>query len=80
MILKSAVEHGFMRNPDVSGKVSFAVNGDSLDKNNNATGDVRIFHKSMKYPKAHPTGEGKIHYLTLHFSTIRQISAVNRGI
>jgi hypothetical protein len=47
MILESAVEHGFVRNLSVPGKASFAVNGDSLNKNDNAAGCAEIFHKFM---------------------------------
>jgi hypothetical protein len=47
IILESAVEHGFVGNPGVSGKASFAVNGYSLNKNDNAAGCVGIFHKFL---------------------------------
>ncbi|MCU7899516.1 MAG: hypothetical protein KZQ71_00665 [Candidatus Thiodiazotropha sp. (ex Lucinoma aequizonata)] len=42
--LESAVEHIFVENPGVPGKTSFAVNGYSLNKNDNAAGCVWIFH------------------------------------
>ncbi|MCU7856597.1 MAG: hypothetical protein KZQ79_13055, partial [Candidatus Thiodiazotropha sp. (ex Lucinoma borealis)] len=45
--LESAVEHGFVGNPGVPDKASFAVNGHSLNKNDNAAGCVGIFHTSM---------------------------------
>jgi hypothetical protein len=47
IILESAVEHGFVGNPGVPGKASFAVNGYSLNKNDNAAGCVGIFHKFL---------------------------------
>ncbi|MCU7814897.1 MAG: hypothetical protein KZQ81_06730 [Candidatus Thiodiazotropha sp. (ex Rostrolucina anterorostrata)] len=43
--LESAVEQGFEGNPGVSSKASFAVNGYSLNKNDNAAGCVGIFLK-----------------------------------
>jgi len=45
--LESAVEHGFVGNLGVPGKASFAVNGYSLNKNDNAAGCVGIFHKFL---------------------------------
>ncbi|MCU7860404.1 MAG: pentapeptide repeat-containing protein [Candidatus Thiodiazotropha sp. (ex Lucinoma kastoroae)] len=45
IILESAVEHGFEGNPGVSSKASFAVNGYSLNKNDNTAGCVGIFLK-----------------------------------
>jgi len=45
--LESAVEQGFVGNPGVPGKASFAVNGYSLNKNDNAAGCVGIFHKFL---------------------------------
>jgi hypothetical protein len=47
IILESAVEQGFVGNPGVPGKASFAVNGYSLNKNDNAAGCVVIFHKFL---------------------------------
>ncbi|MCM8854165.1 MAG: hypothetical protein LC539_00180 [Candidatus Thiodiazotropha sp.] len=45
--LESAVEYGFVGNPGVPGKASFAVNGYSLNKIDNAAGCAGIFHKFL---------------------------------
>ena len=37
----------FVKNPGVPGKASFAVNGYSLNKNDNAAGCAGIFHKFL---------------------------------
>jgi len=46
-ILESAVGRIFVDNLGVLGKASFAVNGYSLNKNDNAAGYVEIFHKCL---------------------------------
>jgi hypothetical protein len=45
--LDSAVEHGFVGNLSVPSKASFAVNGYSLNKNDNAAGGAEIFYKFL---------------------------------
>ncbi|MCU7896612.1 MAG: hypothetical protein KZQ62_18170 [Candidatus Thiodiazotropha sp. (ex Lucinoma aequizonata)] len=45
--LESAVEQGFVGNLEVPGKATFAVNGYSINKNDNTAGYVWIFQKSM---------------------------------
>lgn len=47
IILESAVERGFVGNPGVPSKATFAVNGYALNKSDNAAGGVGIFHKFM---------------------------------
>jgi hypothetical protein len=61
MILKSAVEHGFVGNLSVPGKASFAVNGYSRNKNNNAAGWAEIFHKFMSPQWVQPAGEDEVY-------------------
>jgi len=46
--LETAVEHGFVGNPGVPGKASFAINGHSLNKNDNEAGCAGIFHKCLQ--------------------------------
>ena len=78
--LESAVEHGFVGNPGVSGKASFAVNSHSLNRNDKAAGCAEIFTNACSVHGLTQRVSMKIHSLIQHFTALRQILAVNRGI
>jgi len=60
IILESAVEHGFVGNPNEPGKTLFAANGYSLSKNDNAAGCVGIYYKFVWRYQIHQMGKDKI--------------------